>query len=84
MLRDGEASDHRLALGVLAVARNGGYLENATLRFVEREFEEDPRGVLRHKLGRYSDMLGRGLRGPPERREGAGESPRLQGDRVLP
>lgn len=66
ILRGGGAADHGLALGVLAVARNGGYLENATHRFVEREFREDLRRVLRHKLRRYSVALGQELQGFPE------------------
>jgi len=44
MLRGGGAADHGLALEVLAVARNGGYLENAAHRFVAREFGEELRG----------------------------------------
>jgi len=60
MLRYGGTADYGLTLGVLAVVRNGGYLENATHRFVAREFGEDLKRVLRHELRRRGAMLGRG------------------------
>jgi len=72
MLRGGGAAEHGLALEVLAVARNGGYLESATHRFVEREFGEELGRVLQHELRRHGTTLGRGLRGYPDSTRSSG------------
>jgi len=68
ILRDDGTVDYGLALEVLAIARNDGYLKNAILRFVAQGFRR-PQEDAGSELHGHSAPLGRGLRGVPTREE---------------